>query len=248
MYRFFTDADNINGSRVVISGDDAHHIKDVLRLGIGDEISVSTGDEWEYTCEIQTVSKDEVSAIIVDTSKPGKELPSKITLYQCLPKKDKLEWIIQKAVELGAYRIVTVESARVIVKLDKKKEAQRLERWNAIAKAASKQSGRMFIPEVAGVLSFDEMLKEAKNCDVRMIPYEKSEGMDRTRELMNKIKPGQSVAIVIGPEGGFEEAEIEKAKKAGFEAVSLGKRILRTETAGMSVLSVLGYLLDDRSN
>ena len=120
MYRFFVDSNSISGSRVVISGNDAHHIKDVLRLGIGDEISVCTGDEWEYICEISTVAKDEVSAIIVDTGKPGKELPSRITLYQCLPKKDKFEWIIQKAVELGAYRIVPVQSARVIVHLDKK--------------------------------------------------------------------------------------------------------------------------------
>lgn len=248
MYRFFTEPDSINGSRVIIAGEDAHHIKDVLRLGIGDTISVCTGDEWEYTCEIQTVSKDEISAIIVDTQKPGKELPSKITLYQCLPKKDKLELIIQKAVELGAYRIVPVQSARVIVHLDKKKEASRVERWNAIAKAASKQSGRMFIPEVGGVLSFAEMLKDAQSCDVRFIPYEKSEGMERTRDLLNAITPGQSIAVVIGPEGGFEEAEVKKAVEAGFEAISLGKRILRTETAGMSFLSVLGYLLDDRSN
>lgn len=248
MYRFFVDSNSISGSRVVISGSDAHHIKDVLRLGIGDAISVSTGDEWEYICEISTVAKDEVSAIIVDTSKPGKELPSKITLYQCLPKKDKFELIIQKAVELGAYRIVPVMSARVIVHLDKKKEAARVERWNAVAKAAAKQSGRMFIPEVGNVLSFVEMLQDAKDTDVRIIPYEKSEGMDRTRELIGGIKPGQSVAIVIGPEGGFEEAEIQKAKSEGFEPISLGKRILRTETAGMSLLSVLGFVLDDRSN
>ena len=248
MYRFFVDSKSINGSRVVITGKDAHHIKDVLRLGIGDEISVCTGDEWEYTCEISTMTAGEVSAIIVDTTRPGKELPSKITLYQCLPKKDKLELIIQKAVELGACRIVPVQSARVIVHLDPKREAARVERWNAIAKAAAKQSGRMFVPEVSGVFSFEEMLEDAKDTDVRIIPYEKSKGMDRTRELIGAIRPGQSVAVVIGPEGGFEEKEIEKAEKAGFTPISLGKRILRTETAGMSVLSVLGFMLDDRSN
>lgn len=246
MYRFFVDSINISGSRIVITGSDAHHIKDVLRLGIGDEIAVCTGDEWEYICEISTVAKEEVSAIIVDTTKPGKELPSKITLYQCLPKKDKFEWIIQKAIELGAYRIVPVESARVIVHLDRKKEVARVERWNAIAKAAAKQSGRMFVPEVEKVLSFAEMLQDAKEKDVRLIPYEKSEGMEKTRELLNGIKPGQSVAVVIGPEGGFEEAEVEKAKEEGFEPISLGKRILRTETAGMSVLSVLGFLLEEQ--
>ena len=141
-----------------------------------------------------------------------------------------------------------MQSARVIVHLDPKREAARVERWNAIAKAAAKQSGRMFVPEVSGVFSFEEMLEDAKDTDVRIIPYEKSKGMDRTRELIGAIRPGQSVAVVIGPEGGFEEKEIEKAEKAGFTPISLGKRILRTETAGMSVLSVLGFMLDDRSN
>ena len=237
----------MSGSRAVITGNDAHHIRDVLRLGIGDEICVSTGDEWEYICEISTIAKDEVDAIVVDTMKPGRELPSRITLYQCLPKKDKFEWIIQKAVELGAYRIVPVRSARVIVQLDAKKEAARISRWNAVAESAAKQSRRMFVPEVSGVLSFEEALRSAKEDAVRLIPYEKSEGMDRTRELIGAITPGQSVAVVIGPEGGFEEKEIALAKQYGFEPISLGKRILRTETAGMSVLSVLGYILDDRA-
>ncbi len=247
MHRFFIESRNMSGSRAVITGNDAHHIRDVLRLGIGDEICVSTGDEWEYICEISTIAKDEVDAIVVDTMKPGRELPSRITLYQCLPKKDKFEWIIQKAVELGAYRIVPVRSARVIVQLDAKKEAARISRWNAVAESAAKQSRRMFVPEVSGVLSFEEALRSAKEDAVRLIPYEKSEGMDRTRELIGAITPGQSVAVVIGPEGGFEEKEIALAKQYGFEPISLGKRILRTETAGMSVLSVLGYILDDRA-
>lgn len=244
MRRFFVDNGNINGSRVVINGSDAHHIKDVLRLGIGEEISVCTGDDWEYTCEISMMTKDEIHATIIDANKPGKELPSKITLYQCLPKKDKMEWIIQKAVELGAFEIVPVASARVIVQMDAKKEAARVERWNSIAAAAAKQSGRMIEPKVGRVLSFSAMLEDAKDKDVKLIPYEKSEGMERTRELVGAVKPGESVAIVIGPEGGFEEKEIEKAKEAGFEAISLGKRILRTETAGMALLSILGFFLD----
>ena len=244
MYRFFVDNRDINGSRIVISGQDAHHIKNVLRLGIGEEITICTGDEWEYTCEISMMTKDEIHATIIDANKPGKELPSKITLYQCLPKKDKMEMIIQKAVELGASRIVPVKSARVIVQMDKKKEASRVERWNAIAAAAAKQSGRMFVPKVSPVLSFAEVLEDAKDTDVKLIPYEKSEGMDRTRERIQSIAPGQSIAVVIGPEGGFEAGEIAKAKEAGFDAISLGKRILRTETAGMSLLSILGFFLD----
>ncbi len=247
MYRFFADKDQVNGSRIIISGKDAHHIKDVLRLGIGDEIYVCTDDEWEYTCEISNITRDEVSVSVVDATRPGKELPSRITLYQCLPKREKMELIIQKAVELGAVRVVPVMSARCIVKLDEKKKESRVERWNSIAEAAAKQSKRMIVPEVGQIMNFAAALKEAKQNDVCLIPYEKSEGMDATRDLMNGIKPGQSIAVFIGPEGGFEEQEVELAQNEGFKAVSLGKRILRTETAGMFVLSVLGFLLDDRS-
>ena len=247
MYRFFADKDQINGSRIALTGKDAHHIKDVLRLGIGDEIYVCTDDEWEYTCVISNISRDEVSVSVVDASRPGKELPARITLYQCLPKREKMELIIQKAVELGAVRIVPVMSARCIVKFDEKKKESRVERWNSIAEAAAKQSKRMLIPEVGQVMNFAAAVKEAKQNDVCMIPYEKSEGMDVTRSLMTGIRPGQSVAVFIGPEGGFEEQEVKLACDEGFQAVSLGKRILRTETAGMFVLSVLGFLLDDRS-
>ena len=248
MHRFFVEHEQVNGNRVSITGSDAHHIKDVLRLGIGDEITVCTGDEWEYVCEISQTLKDEVLATVIDASKPGKELPSKVTIYQCMPKKDKMELVIQKAVELGAYEIVPVDSLRCVMQLDKKKEAARIERWNTIAAAAAKQSKRMFEPRVREVLKFKDALDDAKNADVKLIPYEKAEGMELTRELLGGVLPGQSVAVFIGPEGGFAQEEIEAAKNAGFTAISLGKRILRTETAGMWVLSVLGYLLDDRSN
>ena len=247
MHRFFVEESSINQNRVVIKGSDAHHIADVLRMKIGEEIHVCTGDEWEYTCEISSMSKDEVVAAVVDASKPGKELESDITLYQCLPKKDKMELIIQKAVELGVSRIVPVESLRVVVNLDKKREPSRVERWNKVAEAAAKQSGRMKIPEVGHVLTFSEALKDASGTDVRLIPYEKFEDMNSTREIVNDIRPGQSVAVIIGPEGGFDEAEFREAREKGFDPVSLGKRILRTETAGMFMLSVLGFMLDSRT-
>ncbi len=246
MHRFFVEESSINQSRVVIRGSDAHHIADVLRMKIGEEIHVCTGDEWEYTCEISAVSKEEVVATVVDASKPGKELASSITLYQCLPKKDKMELIIQKAVELGATRIVPVESSRVVVHLDKKREPSRVERWNKVAEAAAKQSGRMVMPVVSHVLSYIDALNDAADLDVRLIPYEKYEDMNSTREIVSDIRPGQSVGVIIGPEGGFEEAEFRKAREKGFEPVSLGRRILRTETAGMFMLSVLGFMLDGR--
>ncbi|MEE0955917.1 MAG: 16S rRNA (uracil(1498)-N(3))-methyltransferase [Eubacterium sp.] len=244
MYRFFTDASHIDGGRIRITGPDVNHIRNVLRMKPGEQVLISTGDEWEYTCSIEETDDAEVICRILDSQKSGKELPSKIVLYQCLPKGDKMETVIQKAVELGAARIVPVESKRCVVRLDAKKKAAKVKRWNAVSEAAAKQSKRMIIPEVAEVMTYEEMLRDAAKLDSRFVPYEKSRGMDRTRELFSQIRLGQSIGILIGPEGGFEEKEVERAEAAGFHAVTLGKRILRTETAGMTMLSILMYLLE----
>ena len=244
MYRFFADASQVGGGRIRITGSDVNHIRNVLRMKQGEEVLISTGDEWEYSCSVEELGEDEVVCRILDAQKSGKELPSKIVLYQCLPKGDKMETVIQKAVELGAARIVPVESKRCVVRLDTRKKAARVRRWNAVSEAAAKQSKRMIIPQVADVMTYEQMLSDAAGLDRRFVPYEKSQGMNHTREMFSQIKPGQSVGILIGPEGGFEEAEIEKAEAAGFRAVTLGKRILRTETAGMTMLSILMYLLE----
>ena len=168
-----------------------------------------------------------------------RELPVKISLYQGLPKSDKMELIIQKAVELGAARVIPVETARCVVKLDRKKAESKRSRWQAISESAAKQSGRSVIPEVAMPMPFAAALKEAADSAIRLIPYENAEGMERTRRILESVVPGQKIAVFIGPEGGFEETEIRQAEEAGFEAVTLGKRILRTETAGFVVLSLL---------
>ena len=156
-----------------------------------------------------------------------------------------MELIIQKAVELGAYEIVPVATKRAIVKLDAKKEASKLKRWQAIAEGAAKQSGRMMIPRISEVKTFGEALQIAKELDVNVIPYECARGMDGTREIFSSIKPGMSVGIFIGPEGGWEESEVEKAKELDVKPVTLGRRILRTETAGLTTLSILMYLLEE---
>ena len=207
-------------------------------------ILVSCGDEWEYTCRIRSLSEEEVCADVEDAQKPGKELPSRITLFQCLPKGDKMETVIQKAVELGAAEIVPVASARCVVRLDAKKAAARVKRWNAIAESAAKQAKRMIIPAVHEVISFREALQYA-DAPVLLLPYENAEGMRGTRNLLASIEPGQPVAVMIGPEGGFDEAEVKEAEQAGFIPITLGKRILRTETAGMTILSILMYLLEN---
>ncbi len=244
MYRFFVNAEQISEGAVEILGEDVNHISHVLRMKPGEEILISSQDEWEYTCRITELSSDRVTAEILDAQKPGKELPSKITLFQCLPKGDKMELIIQKAVELGAFEIVPVASKRCVVKLEGRRAAGKVSRWNAIAESAAKQSKRMIVPNVSEIRSFSEALSLAEQLDVRLIPYERAEGMAGTRRVLESIRPGQSVGILIGPEGGFEEKEVQKAMEKGFEPITLGKRILRTETAGLAALSILMYLLE----
>ncbi len=244
MYRFFVDSSKIDEDKIIIDGQDFHHIKNVLRMKIGEKIYISSGDEWEYTCEKAGFESGFVNAKILDIQKPGQELASKITLYQCMPKKEKMEQIITKSVELGAYKIVPVMSSRCIAKLRPEKSADRIARWNTISKTAAKQAKRLIEPEVAPVMTFKDAVGAAALSDIALIPYEKAEGMAETRQLLGKIRPTQSVSVIIGPEGGFDEGEIELAIKAGIKPITLGKRILRTETAGPAVLSVLMYLLE----
>lgn len=244
MYRFFVRPEQIRDGNIEITGDDVHHIRQVLRMRPGEEVLVSSGDDWEYTCRITALEDEKVSAQILDVQKPGRELTSRLYLFQCIPKGDKMEWIIQKAVELGVYQIIPVASRRCVVKLDGKKAESRLARWNAVAASAAKQSKRMIVPGVMPLQNFSEALRRAEELDVRLIPYERAEGMAATRRLLGQIRPGQSVGILIGPEGGFEEEEVKAAEQAGFCSVTLGKRILRTETAGITALSILMYLLE----
>lgn len=156
-----------------------------------------------------------------------------------------MELIIQKAVELGVYRIIPVAARRCIVKLDERKAASKIQRWQGIAEAAAKQSKRAVIPEVTGVSGFEEAVRTASAMDVRLIPYELAEDMSKTKEQIGALQPGQEIAVFIGPEGGFEEAEIALALSNGVEPITLGKRILRTETAGMTVLSWIMYMLEN---
>lgn len=245
MYQFFVEPSRIQGRTVMITGGDVNHIKNVLRLRPGEEISVSNGqDGKEYRCGIERLEEDAVVCSLRFIKEEGLELPARITLFQCLPKADKMELVVQKAVELGALEIVPVASARCVVKLDARKAEAKRARWQAIAEAAAKQSKRRVIPQVAAVTPIREAFARAAEMDVKLIPYELAEGMAHTKELIGSVRPGQSVAVFIGPEGGFEEAEIGEAVEAGITPVTLGKRILRTETAGMTVLSWLMYQLE----
>ena len=245
MYHFFVEPSQIQGNKIIITGKDVNHIKNVLRMKPGEEIAVSNGlDGKEYHCGIAEWYEDRIVCDLFFVKEEGVELASKIYLFQGLPKADKMELIIQKTVELGVYEITPVASKRAVVKLDAKKAESKLIRWQAIAEAAAKQSKRGIIPKIKEVMSFQEAVAYSSCAQVKIIPYELAQGMERTKEIISGIRPGEPVAVFIGPEGGFAEEEIEMAMQAGIEPVTLGRRILRTETAGMAVLSVIMYHLE----
>ena len=246
MQRFFVEPYQVQEEehRITLTGPDLNHMKNVLRMRIGEDVWISDGSEKEYHCTIEEFQEDSAVLHILYAQESQYELPSRIYLVQGLPKGDKMELIIQKAVELGAYAVVPVETRRCVVKLDAKKAQKKVTRWQQISESAAKQSKRMLIPEVKNVMSWKEALAFAKGLDVVLIPYELAQGMKETREILSAIQPGQSVGIFIGPEGGFEEEEVRDAMEAGGKPVTLGKRILRTETAGMTMLSILMYTLE----
>lgn len=244
MHHFFADPAQIRDGVVTITGSDVNHMKNVLRMKPGEKAEISDGDGLRYLCVLETFSEEGAILRIEDVEADAVELSSKIYLFQGLPKSDKMELIIQKAVELGVYEVIPVVTKRAVVKLDEKKAAKKVQRWNSISEGAAKQSGRSMVPRVHEVMSFQEALRYADALDVRLIPYEKAKGMGATKTAVEALQAGASIGIFIGPEGGFEEAEILQAQEAGAIPISLGKRILRTETAGLAVLSILMYHLE----
>lgn len=249
MFQFFIYRSQINGTKAYIEGHDVNHIKNVLRMKVGEELNVVIdGDPNEYRCGIDSFEDDRVNLTVRFVKENNVELPSKIYLLQGLPKSDKLETIIQKSVELGVYEIIPVTLSRSVVKLDSKKARSKTERWNGISEAAAKQSKRRIVPKVLEPMTLKQAISyiSSEGVDVKIVPYELAnmEGMDETRKIISGIERGKSVAILIGPEGGFSENEIEEAKAAGFSVITLGHRILRTETAPLMVLSWLVYNLE----
>ena len=248
MYRFFVDHNQIDtaNKRVVVTGADFNHIRNVLRMKPGEEVSVAvSGEDREYRCAIDSYTGDTVILTLLFIKESNVELPCEVTLYQALPKADKMELVITKSVELGVSAIVPVATGRSVVRLDGSRSVKKTARWNAISEAAAKQSGRAVIPPVRDVMSMEEALSDCRSHTVRIIPYELSDpdSMSRTRDLIGNISPGDRVAVFIGPEGGFTEEEIELATAAGCVPVTLGHRILRTETAGPVILSWIIYSL-----
>lgn len=245
MYHFFIYPTAIVGKTITITGKDVNHIKNVLRMKPGEEISVSTTDSpAEYRCIVRELTDEAVTCELAFIKEEGNELPSRIYLFQGLPKGDKMEFIIQKCVELGIHEIIPVEMKRCVMKLDPKKAASRIARWQGISEAAAKQSKRTIIPEIKMPMTVKEAVTYASSMNIKLLPYELADKMEHTKAIIDNLKPGESIAIFIGPEGGFEESEVTLAKENGFDTITLGKRILRTETAGMVVLSWIMYHLE----
>jgi len=242
MHRFFVTSERLFADKIEIIGKDVRHIKDVLRLDIKDKIEIAI-DGYIHICEIVSIQKDRILTEIKEKIKGTNESPIHIVLYQGLIKGNKMETVIQKCTEIGVKEFYPVELKRCVVKVnDVKKEKNKVERWNLIAEEAAKQCKRDILPEVHDIISFREMielLKEEKNI---VVPYEE--------EKMNSIKGnlklnGNKIHLIIGPEGGFEPEEIEELKSIGAHIVTLGPRILRTETAGAVAVTILLYEFGD---
>lgn len=245
MDRFFVDKKNINleNNTCIIEGEDVKHISKVLRCRIGEELEVCDNNNNEYICEITNIDKNQVELNIVEKVDIQRESDLKIKVYQGLPKGPKMEMILQKLTEVGVDEIILVQTKRTVVKVDDKKEDKKLERWERIIYEAAKQSKRGKIPTLRGVLTFKEALADMKENDFNIAPYEN----EKTKSIKQAIKGVNinTMGIFVGPEGGFEETEIEAIEDIGGQSVSLGPRILRTETASLVASSIVLYELSD---
>ena len=245
MPRFFVQTDQIEDGIVTVRGDDAHHISRALRMAVGDRITVCDTNAVEYECELTDFLPDRVLARVCSSATSAVESPAFLTLYQALPKGDKLDTVIQKAVECGVSRIQPFESERCVVRAKADSEARKTERRTRIAQEAAKQCGRALLPVVESTCSFDDVLKDAAKHDLVLFCYE-GEGTQPVGALLatKDARRAQSIAVVIGSEGGFSASEAQRAKEAGFAMTGLGRRILRTETASGFVLACISCVLE----
>ena len=246
MPRFFVKTEQIREKEIIIVEEDVKHIKNVLRKQIGDILEIcnqQTGTT--YKCEIIDLQDDKILTNIIDENY-NEENKIHVDIYQGLPKADKMELIIQKSIELGVNSIIPVEMKRCIVKLDSKSESKKIERWQKIAESAAKQSGRNLVPEIRNIIKIEEIAKLTNTYDSIIVCYENEKENYIKNELIKlKNKEEAKIAVIIGPEGGLEEKEVEFLKQNGASVVTLGKRILRTETVALSLLSIIMYELEN---
>lgn len=243
MPKFFINENQIIGDVISITGDDAHHISRSLRMAAGEYITACDNNAVEYNCILEQFLEGEVRARIVDKAKSLSELPVKIHLFQALPKGEKLDFIVQKAIECGAFDITPFKSERCVVKVKADAESRKTERRNKIALEAAKQCGRGIVPTVNPTVSFDGMLSAARQSDVVLFCYEGKGTMPMGVALksLRSEKSISDISIIIGSEGGFSEREASIALECGFMPIGLGNRILRAETAAVFALSCAVY-------
>ena len=244
MPRFFLTPDKFENDSVVIDGENARHISRSLRMRAGDIVTLCDGESNEYVCRLDSFTDTQVFASVIEKKACESEPPYRVTLMQCLPKSDKMELVIQKAVELGVYRVIPVSSSRCIVKLDDASAPKKIQRWQKIADDAAGQCGRGILPKIEMPMSFADALRAAGDADLRMFMYEGEGEKSVSMAISTCDKTPSDIYVLIGSEGGFSEEEAAKARENGFVVTTLGKRILRTETAPLCVLSVISAFLE----
>lgn len=249
MPKFFVTQEQIKDKKINIIGNDVKHIKNVLREKVGNNITIcNTTNEKDYLCKISSIQNDKIECEILEQINNNTEPKTKITIFQGLPKSDKMELIIQKSVELGVNEITPIETKRCVVKLNDKDKEKKILRWQKISEVASKQCGRNQIPKINNIIKIEEISKISNNYDFILIAYENEEETTIKKEL-EKIKKSKQenlkIAIIIGPEGGLEKKEVENLQQIGAISITLGKRILRTETVAMNILSIILYELEN---
>ena len=245
MPKFFIEANQMQEDKITLFGEDVNHIANVLRKKVGDEINIcNTSTSENFLCQIEEIGKEYIICQKQEKLQKDTELGSEITVFQGLPKAEKMELIIQKCTELGARYFVPVQMERCVVKLDSKSQAKKIERWNKIAETAAKQSGRNFIPKVENLINLQNLLNFIQKYDIVLLAYENEDEFSLKKALEPlKNKENLKIGIIIGPEGGIDIKEVEQMEKAGAKTITLGKRILRTETVALAMTSIIMYEL-----
>lgn len=253
MPKFFVRQNQVDDGKIVINGQDVKHIRNVLRAKVGEELEICNSETGEnFLCSILEFNKDKIWCNIEQKIQEETESNVKVTIFQGLPKADKMEYIIQKSVELGVYDITPVDMKRCVVKLDEKNANKKIERWQKISEVAAKQCGRNIIPQINNVINIKKICEIVENYDIVLVAYENEENNSLKNELsqikstiINNQSQELKIGIVIGPEGGLEKQDVENLKRSGAKIITLGKRILRTETVALNVLSIIMYELEN---
>ncbi|CDE90567.1 MAG: 16S rRNA (uracil(1498)-N(3))-methyltransferase [Clostridia bacterium] len=251
MPKFFVKEEQIQENQIIILGQDVNHIKKVLRAKIGDELQICNSQNGEnFLCEIDNLEEEKIICQIKEKIQEQVESNIEVTIFQGLPKADKMEYIIQKSVELGVYDITPVEMKRCVVKLNEKDKSKKIERWQKISEVAAKQCGRDIIPQINNIINIKNICNLIQEYDMVLVAYENEEKNTLKEQLENIKKQNNSkskvkIGIIIGPEGGLEEKDVETLKENGAKVITLGRRILRTETVALNVLSIIMYELEN---